>query len=88
MHISALSNTFVKDPREVVKAGDVVKVKVMEVDIQRRRIGLSMRLDDDSREQLADIGKDGAKARKQRQKQQPEVGNSAMADALAQAFKR
>lgn len=89
VHISALSNTFVKDPREVVKAGDVVKVKVMEVDIQRRRIGLSMRLDDDSREQMADIRKDGAnKRKKQPQKQQPDVGNSAMADALTQAFKR
>ncbi|WP_341938232.1 Tex family protein [Marinimicrobium sp. C2-29] len=47
VHISALSNTFVKDPRDVVKAGDVVKVKVMEVDVQRKRIGLSMRLDDE-----------------------------------------
>ncbi|MGM0570819.1 Tex family protein [Marinobacter sp.] len=46
VHISALSHEFVKDPREVVKAGDIVKVKVMEVDIPRKRIGLSMRLDD------------------------------------------
>jgi len=46
VHISALSHSFVKDPREVVKAGDVVKVKVMEVDVARKRIGLSMRLDD------------------------------------------
>lgn len=46
VHISALSNTFVKDPREVVKAGDIVKVKVMEVDVDRKRIALSMRLDD------------------------------------------
>ncbi len=46
VHISALSNTFVKDPREVVKAGDIVKVKVMEVDVPRKRIGLSMRMDD------------------------------------------
>lgn len=46
VHISALSNTFVKDPREVVKAGDIVKVKVMEVDAPRKRIGMSMRLDD------------------------------------------
>jgi uncharacterized protein len=47
VHISALSNRFVKDPREVVKAGDVVKVKVMEVDVKRNRIGLTMRLDDE-----------------------------------------
>jgi protein Tex len=46
VHISALANTFVKDPRTVVKAGDIVKVKVMEVDIPRKRIGLTMRLDD------------------------------------------
>ena len=47
VHISALANTFVKDPHTVVKTGDVVKVKVMEVDVKRQRIGLSMRLDDD-----------------------------------------
>jgi len=46
VHISALSNTFVKDPREVVKAGDIVKVKVMEIDAPRKRIALTMRLDD------------------------------------------
>ena len=48
VHISALSHTFVKDPREVVKAGDIVKVKVMSVDVQRQRIALSMRLDDNA----------------------------------------
>ena len=48
VHISALSDTFVKDPRDVVKAGDIVKVKVMEVDVSRKRIGLSMRLSDDT----------------------------------------
>jgi uncharacterized protein len=54
VHISALSHSFVKDPREVVKAGDVVKVKVMEVDVPRKRIGLSMRLDDDVSQAAAD----------------------------------
>lgn len=47
VHISALANTFVKDPHTVVKTGDVVKVKVMEVDVPRKRIALSMRLDDE-----------------------------------------
>jgi uncharacterized protein len=47
VHISALSNTFVKDPHGVVKTGDVVKVKVMEIDVKRKRIALSMRLDDE-----------------------------------------
>jgi len=48
VHISKLAEKFVKDPREVVKAGDVVKVKVMEVDAQRKRVALSMRLTDDA----------------------------------------
>lgn len=47
VHISALSDRFVKDPREVVKAGDIVKVKVLEVDVARKRIALTRRLDDE-----------------------------------------
>jgi uncharacterized protein len=47
VHVSALSRRFVRDPREVVKAGDIVKVKVLEVDPARKRIGLTMRLDDE-----------------------------------------
>jgi uncharacterized protein len=46
VHISALSNRFVKDPRDVVRVGQTVQVKVMEVDLNRKRVGLSMRLDD------------------------------------------
>lgn len=46
VHISSLTDKFITDPHTVVKAGDVVKVKVMEVDVERRRIGLSMRLDE------------------------------------------
>ena len=46
VHISALANTFVKDPRTMVKAGDIVNVKVVEVDISRKRISLTMRLND------------------------------------------
>jgi len=46
VHISALSNKFVKDPREIVKAGDVVKVKVVEVDEKRKRVALTMRLEE------------------------------------------
>jgi uncharacterized protein len=46
VHVSALSNTFGKDPREVVKSGDVVKVRVVEVDEARKRISLTMRLED------------------------------------------
>ncbi|MGW0392476.1 Tex family protein [Streptomyces sp. NPDC003042] len=47
-HVSALSKTFVKDPRDVVKPGDIVRVKVMEVDIPRKRISLTLRLEDEA----------------------------------------
>jgi uncharacterized protein len=60
VHISALSTKFVKDPREVVRAGDVVKVKVMEVDVARARIGLSMRLDETPAPARKGEGKPGA----------------------------
>ncbi|MEV5161846.1 Tex family protein [Streptomyces sp. NPDC053728] len=48
VHVSAMSRTFVKDPRDVVKPGDIVKVKVMDVDIPRKRVSLTLRLDDDA----------------------------------------
>ncbi|AVH94551.1 MULTISPECIES: Tex family protein [Streptomyces] len=47
VHVSAMSKTFVKDPRDVVKPGDVVKVKVLDVDVPRKRISLTLRLDDE-----------------------------------------
>lgn len=47
VHVSAMAHRFVSDPHEVVKSGDIVKVKVMDVDIDRKRIGLSLRLDDE-----------------------------------------
>ena len=82
VHISLLSNKFVKDPREVVKAGDVVKVKVVEVDLPRKRIALTMVLTDDA----PATPKTGAaplsnKAREQQARQTPATG--AMADAFA-----
>ncbi|MEU7016403.1 Tex family protein [Streptomyces sp. 2RAF24] len=48
VHVSAMSKTFVKDPRDVVKPGDVVRVKVLDVDIPRKRISLTLRLDDEA----------------------------------------
>ncbi|MFH8731170.1 Tex family protein [Streptomyces sp. NPDC017964] len=48
VHVSAMSKTFVKDPRDVVKSGDIVKVKVLDVDIPRKRISLTLRLDDEA----------------------------------------
>src|SRR5262249_10310772 len=47
VHVSAMSKNFVKDPREVVKPGDIVRVKVLEVDKARKRIALTLRLDDE-----------------------------------------
>ena len=47
VHISALSHQYVKDPHDIVKAGDIVKVKVMQIDVARKRIGLTMRLSDE-----------------------------------------
>ncbi|MFJ2190172.1 Tex family protein [Kitasatospora sp. NPDC087861] len=61
VHVSALSRTFVKDPREVVKPGDIVKVRVVSVDVPRKRIGLTLRLDDEAgRERGGDRGDRGA----------------------------
>jgi len=98
VHVSALSHTFVKDPRDAVKAGDIVKVKVMDVDIARQRIALSMRLDDEPGQ--ARGGKPtGGEVRGGRDNRGPRPGaapakaapapaNSAFADALSRALKR
>ncbi|WP_406112934.1 Tex family protein [Streptomyces sp. NBC_01014] len=59
VHVSALSKTFVKDPRDVVKPGDIVKVKVMDVDIPRKRISLTLRLDDEAASKPARSGGGG-----------------------------
>ena len=48
VHVSALADRFVKDPREIVKPGDIVKVKVLEVDLKRKRISLTMRMQDEA----------------------------------------
>ncbi|MET9459273.1 Tex family protein [Streptomyces canus] len=92
-HVSALSKTFVKDPRDVVKPGDIVKVKVLEVDIPRKRISLTLRLDDEAaasggeRRQQQRGGRPPQQRQRQqpRQQQAPAPGNSAMADALRKA---
>ncbi|HEU5143687.1 MAG TPA: Tex family protein [Dermatophilaceae bacterium] len=69
-HVSALSNRFVKDPREVVKPGDVVKCKVLDVDVARKRISLTLRLDDEptrgSRSGEGGPGRDGSSGERPR----------------------
>ena len=89
VHISALTDRFVSDPREVVKAGDIVKVKVMEVDVQRKRIALSMRLNDepgqDNRSQRASAPRRNDSQRRQPRRDEPS-SNNAMGGAFAAAF--
>ncbi|WP_323187207.1 Tex family protein [Streptomyces sp. NBC_00006] len=60
-HVSALSRTFVKDPRDVVKPGDIVKVKVLDVDVPRKRISLTLRLDDEKAKASGGNGERGAR---------------------------
>ncbi len=93
VHISSLADKFVDDPHKVVKAGDIVKVKVMEVDLQRKRIALTMRLD----EQPGESNSRRSASPSVREQKKPaaaprgrsntsSAGNSAMGDALSAAF--
>ena len=91
VHISALTDRFVSDPREVVKAGDIVKVKVMEVDVLRKRIGLSMRMNDEPGQDNRSQRSSAAPRRNdQPQRRQPRrddsSSNNAMGGAFAAAF--
>ncbi|MFO1388386.1 Tex family protein [Cellvibrio sp.] len=93
VHISALSHTFVKDPREAVKAGDIVKAKVMEVDVPRKRIALSLRLDDTPGEKV-EGKKGGERPQSQNQQRNAQRNNPApaamgsMGALLQQAMKK
>ena len=90
VHISSLSDKFVEDPHQVVKTGDVVKVKVLEVDVARRRIALTMRLDESA---VKNDGKSdrtlSAKPRSDnsRQDRNNSRANNAMGNAFADALK-
>ncbi|GKX59355.1 Tex family protein [Leminorella grimontii] len=92
VHISSLADKFVEDPHKVVKTGDIVKVKVMEVDLARKRIALSMRLDEQPgegnsrRSSSPEREKSQSPSSGQRGKPAPGSNNSAMGDALAAAF--
>jgi uncharacterized protein len=100
VHISALAEKFVKDPREVVKPGDIVKVKVMEVDAPRKRISLSMRMSDDPSASRTSTPLNGANAPTSNQRSgpaqrissaprgassQPAAAGGALAEALRKA---
>lgn len=102
VHISALSDQFVKDPRTVVKTGQVVKVKVLEVDVARKRIGMTMRLNDPlpseagaeprkAQRDSAAQSRDSLRYQQRKsggQARQQHSGQSAMAAALAQALNK
>ncbi len=96
VHISALSDKFVRDPREIVKAGDVVRVKVLDVDVSRRRIGLTLRLTDEAsparahdgergREHGRGSGRRDPKRDRGGEPPQPAASGTTLADAFARA---
>ena len=102
VHISSITNKFISDPREIVKAGDIVKVKVVEVDVGRKRISFTMRLDDDinqapkskqnhkpqaNKSQTNDAQrKPQHQAKPKTAKPRKESSNAAMGNAFADAF--
>src|ERR1700733_2387211 len=95
VHISAMSKTFIKDPREVVKSGDIVKVKVLEVEVDRKRIALTLRLDDGigggKERQAQGMPRDNSRASMTSsapRKPQESSGGGALADALRRASEK
>jgi uncharacterized protein len=99
VHVSAMSRTFVKDPRDVVKPGDIVKVKVLDVDIPRKRISLTLRLEDEKTAERPARGERQQRGGRPPQQRRPKEGrggggdgrrsqppaDGAMADALRRA---
>jgi uncharacterized protein len=99
VHISALANKFVKDPHDVVKAGEIVKVKVLEIDLDRKRVALTMRLDDELTSEESQASKQanpggGARGGGRRNTKQPRQEKASkpaaapMNNAFAQAFQK
>jgi uncharacterized protein len=92
VHVSAMSKNFVKDPRDVVKSGDVVRVKVLEVDVARKRISLTLRLDDPlptPGERQGDRARNAAPQRPQRAEPRAQAPqNGALAEALRRAMEK
>ena len=95
VHISAMTDKFISDPREIVKTGDIVKVKVMEVDVARKRVSFTMRLNDDVKAQASQNrapnenkprsnSKSGGRSHSK--KPAPASANQAMGNAFADAF--
>ncbi len=95
VHISSMSKTFIKDPREVVKSGDIVKVKVLEVEVARKRIALTLRLDDEvgskgpklAEGKPREISQAQMTSQAPRKPQEP-AGGGALAEALRRASEK
>ena len=95
VHISAMSKTFIKDPREVVKSGDIVKVKVLDVEVARKRIALTLRLDDEtgakadrpSKDKPRDIPRAAMTSQAPRKPEQAS-GGGALAEAMRRAAEK
>ena len=91
VHISAMSNSYVSDPHEVVRSGEVVKVKVLEVDVARKRISLTLRLTDDANADKSSAPKKSSALRKKQPQsktprgKQQSAPRGSMADALKNA---
>jgi len=92
VHISAMSKTFIKDPRDVVKPGDIVKVKVLEVEVARKRIALTLRLDDEAGAKKEGKGpsRDGSRAPMKASpgRRPQEQSGGALAEALRRASEK
>lgn len=92
VHISSLTDKFVSDPHQVVKAGDIVKVKVLEVEVDRKRIALTMRMDEQPQPKAAGGAKDRSTPTKSQgggrpaSARQQDNGNAAMGNAFAEAL--
>ena len=92
VHVSAMSKNFIKDPREVVKSGDIVKVKVIDLEVARNRIALTLRLDDETaaeKKKAAAAAKPSqAKGKPQPSKPAQPAGGGALAEALRRASEK
>ncbi|KAB2844796.1 MAG: S1 RNA-binding domain-containing protein, partial [Burkholderiales bacterium] len=88
VHISALADRYVKDPHEVVKAGDIVKVKVLEIDLPRKRVALTMRLADSPEKSAKPTPAPLARAPLAKARTEPRAAGGAMAKALSEAMRK
>jgi protein Tex len=90
VHISAMSKNFIKDPREVVKPGDIVKVKVLDVEVARKRISLTLRLDDEvgAKKDAPGASRDNSRNAGRMTSSAPRKGPEPAGGALAEALRR